>query len=253
LVPLFLIGVVLSSIRFQLLSPSFWETTFRSNNIYTNLSAAIKTTAEQKTVKDGGSLKEVKVLTNLITPANLQYFLEKNIKNILDFANGKAKEAVVYIPIKILPRGLLPTNFGKITENTPLTTLLTEFHVQGVQPAQIQSISKFGQTVSYLLALDVALFVLVLIGLILLADSGKHFVAPGVGLIIGGVAALAFSLLGFVIRTSMLTDWVKSTEPSQIILAPFAPYLLAEIIKIWTTAGALAVLAGGVLIFFKKK
>lgn len=253
IIPLFIIGILLSSVKFQLLAPSFWQTTFRSNNVYTNLANVLKDTAEQQTVKDGGSLQEARILTNLITPSNLQDLIEKNVKNILDFANGKTKEAVVYIPIKVLPKGLLPTNLGKIKENTSLTTLLEEFHVQGIQEQQVNNFSKTGQTVTFLLTIDIALLVVSLIGFFFLTDKGKRFAAPGVMFILTGVLILAITLFGYAVRGSMLTDWVKGTEPSQHILAPFAPYVLEGILKVWLIFGIFAILMGIVLIFLKKK
>lgn len=253
LIPLLLIGVILSTVRFQLLEPTFWQKTFRNNNVYSNLATVLKDTAEKQTVSEGGSLQEARVLTNLITPANLQDFIEKNLNNLLNYANGKTKEAVVYIPLKIIPKGLLPTNLGKVSENTPLPVLLSEFHIVGVQKAQIETFARTGQAIGYLLALDTALILLILLGLFMLADKDKRFTAPAVAFIVAGVFALVLSLLGFIIRGSMFTDWVKGTEPSQHILAPFAPYILGEIIKVWAIAGAFALLAGIVLIFLKKK
>ncbi|HKC04325.1 MAG TPA: hypothetical protein VKC54_00415 [Patescibacteria group bacterium] len=253
LIPLLLIALILSTIRFQVLSPLFWQNTLRNNNVYTNLASVLKTAAEEKTVKEGGSLKEVKVLTNLITPANLQEFIEKNVKNLLDFANGKTKEAMVFVPVKILPNGLLPPNLGKITENTPLATLLTEFNVQGIKQTQIENFAKTGQSVDYLLALDIALIALILIGIFVLTDKSKRFIAPAVVFILWGIIILVLSQLWFISRTNILADWAKSVNLTQIILSPFAPYVLDEILKTWTLVGIFAIVTGIVLIFLKKK
>lgn len=252
-IPLLVIGVFLTSVRFQILDPNFWQTTFRTNNVYSTLAAVLKNTAEQQTLKKGGSLSEAKVLTNLITPVNLQDLLEKNITNFLSFANGKSREMMVYIPIKVLPRSLLPENLGKVTENTPLTILLDLLHIEGIQETQIESLSKTGQTVTYFLILDLAVLVLVLIGIFFLTDKGKRYIPPALAFIIAGIIVQVLALLGYIVRTGMFTDWVKSAEPSQIILAPFAPYVLEEIVKVWAIIGAFAISGGIVLIFFKKK
>lgn len=252
-IPLFLIGVLLASVRFQLLSPDFWQTTFRTNNVYSTLATALKNTAEQETVKKGGSLQEARILTSLITPGILQDLLEKNIVNFLNFANGKAREAIIYIPIKALPKSLLPTNLGKITENTPLTILLDVLHIERIQESQIESLSKTGQTVTLFLILDLVVLLLILIGIFLLTDKGKRYIPPALAFIIAGIIVQVLALLGYIVRTSMFTDWVKSTEPSQIILAPFAPYVLGEIVKVWAIIGAFAIVGGIVLIFFKRK
>lgn len=252
-VPLFLLAILTITVKFQLLRPDFWQTTFRANDVYTKLSVAFKNIAETQTVKEGGSLSDARVLTNLITPANLQDFLEKNFKSILDFVNGKVKEAAIYIPIRILPSGFIPKNFGKISENTPLTVLLSEFNVQGIQKAQIDALSHVGLWSTYLLTLDVAIVALISLGLFLLVEKGKRFVAPGLAFILAGFITLAVTLLGFVIRGSMLSDWVKSKEPVQIILSPFAPYVLGEILKVWLYIGSFAILIGIVLLFLRRK
>ncbi len=241
-IPLFLVGILAISVKFQVLQPDFWQTTFRANDVYTKLAVALKNTAETQTVKEGGSLQEARVLTNLITSSNLQDFIEKNLENILDFANGKVKEAIVYIPINKLPGGLLPKNLGKISENMPLATLLAEFNVHGIQKAQIDSLSQVGLWSTRFLIADLVLIGLILAGLIFLVDEGNRFVAPGIAFLISGLLILAVSL--FV--------WVKGSEPSQVLLSTFAPYVLGKILRLWMWAGVTAVILGLILLFVKK-
>lgn len=252
-IPLFLAAVLASSFKFQLLKPDFWQNAFRTNNVYTNLALALKSTAEQETVKKGGSLREARVLTDLITPDNLQDFIERNIKNLLDFANGTVKDAVVYVPIKILPKGMLPASLGKITENTPLAVLLAEFHILGIREAEIELFSRTGQAVGYLLTLDAAGIALVLIGFFFLTDKGKRFTAPAIAFTSAGFLTLTASSLGYVVRRDMLNSWVEGSDPVRAILSSFLPCVLDGVLKVWIGFGAFAFAAGIMLLFFKRK
>ena len=253
IIPLILVGIILASLHFQLLEPNFWKNTLRTNNVYTNLATVLKKTAEAQTTTEGGNLGDARVLINLITPANLQDILEKNITNILNFANGKVQEAIVYIPIKILPKGLLPPNLGKITENTPLAILLDILRIEGFQETQIESLSRTGQTVTYFLILDLVILLLILIGIYFLTDKGKRYIPPAIAFIIAGIVVQVLALFGYIIRTSMFTGWVKSNEPVQAILAPFVPYILGEIVKVWVIIGAFVIVGGVVFLFFRKR
>jgi len=250
--PLFLAALLTATLKYQLLNPVFWTESFETNGVYPNLAGALKEQAERQTLEEGGSLQEARVLTGLLTAENLKDFIEKNITYILDYVNGKAPEIVVYIPLDKVPKGLLPRNLGKISETMPLETLLQEFSVKGIQKSQIENVSLTGARTFQFLIGDLLLIALILTLMYLLTGKGSRLIAPGTAFILSGIVVLLATGFGFVIRGSMLTDWAKGNEPSQLILATFAPYVLREILVFWLYFGAGAVLTGVALILFRR-
>ena len=135
---------------------------------------------------EGGKVGDIQILTDLITPENLQDLIGKNINNVLQFANGKAGELIVYVPVNKIPKQLLSKSFGDMKEQMKLTDLLTEFNVSGISPSQIQMISRVGAGAWLFLIVTCLVSILVLYLLYILVVSGKRLVAPGVSLILGG-------------------------------------------------------------------
>ncbi len=245
-------GLLSTTARFQLLDTGFWLTTFEKNNVYDNFAKVLKTSTEKQTIKEGGNIGDAAFLTNLLTPENLKDITEKNLSNALTFLNGKSEELIVYIPVSKIPKDLLPKTIKPISEQMTAEELLKEFNIMGVKSAQIKNLSSIGSWTTYFWLTNFGLIVLVIFLLIRLVNNGSRFVAPGLVFILSGILTLAVVLFGFVVRGSMLTDWVKSSEPSQIILATFAPYIFWGVLRVWLFAG-IGLLASGVLLLFLKK
>lgn len=96
LVPISLVAVIASTVKFQLLEPKFWQDVFKSNNVYINLSKDLKVYTEDQIIKGGGKKSDLESLTNVITPDIIEDFTVRNLDNFLGFANGKKKELLVY-------------------------------------------------------------------------------------------------------------------------------------------------------------
>lgn len=252
-IPIFLLSVFSATVRFQFLKPNFWLTSFEKNNVYTGLALTLQNATENQIETEGGSRTEVKVLTGLITPENLKETIEKNLTNILNFANGKSGELVFYIPIQKIPKSLLPNNIGLLSEEMTAETLLQKFNVQGINKSQIETLKRVGMQSNYFFILNISVAILILIVLAVLVAKGGKFVAPAMALLPSGIITLLIVGLGYVIRMSMTTDWVKSSEPSQNILSTFAPYILQEVLHLWLYIGIGAIIIGIVLLFIKKR
>ena len=235
------------------MSTRFWLATFEKNNVYDNLAGVLKTGVEKRTVEKGGNRGDAAFLTNLATASNLKDVTEKNLTNILSFLNGESKELNVYIPINKIPKGLLPKNIKPISETMTIEELLKQFNIMGIQNAQIKNLASVGSWSTYFWVLNMALIGLIVFLLIRLTDHRSKFIASGAAFILSGILVFALSAFGYAVRGSMLTDWVKGSEPTQVLLAPFAPYILGEVLKMWFFAGIALLTSGGVLLVLRKK
>jgi hypothetical protein len=251
-VPLFLILLIAVTFRFQFLVPTFWENTFSTSNTYSNLAVSINKNLVAQTISEGGSRSDVNILTDLITPENLKDVINKNIVNVLSFANGSAKEITVYVPINKIPKSLLTKNFGSISDQMSLTTLLKEFNVSGITPAEIQMVSRLGVIAWAFLITFTTLSVLVLYCLYLLVDQTKRLIAPGVALILAGVAGMVTYLLGTVIRINWTKDLAGSTNTGDSIIGTVAPPVIGAVVRVWLIYAITLIILGIVLFFIKK-
>lgn len=228
-IPLFLIGLMSVTVKYQLLSPMFWQETFDTHNVYMSLSIALKDLVEEKTINEGGSRGDVKILTNLITSENLKDFIDINLENILNYVNGKSDKIIVYLPIAKIPYGLLPKNLG-IKEKMPLNDALKKLNIVGFHENQIKQIPLIGRSMTYILIIDLALLFIIIIFLY----------QPGIALILSGVITLMLVFLGNSIKFS-----------NQLVLA-FVPYILQNILNLWMWIGIVVTILGLALLFVKK-
>ena len=83
LITFLLMGILTVSVKVLLLSPSFWQKSFETHNVYGTLAEKLRTQLEDKTVKEGGRRTDAVTLTQLITPENLKSFINRNVTNIL--------------------------------------------------------------------------------------------------------------------------------------------------------------------------
>lgn len=233
-VPLSLAAVLAATIKFQLLDANFWRSTFKNNNVYTNLSVVVKIAVENQNEKGGGKKSDLKVLTDVITPNIVEDFISHNLDNFLGFANGKRKVLLVYIP-KVI-------NFN--SEEIPLTALLSKFNITIGQDLPISQIAYAGLASTYSFIGFLALSILCLFLLFILTENGKKFITLGLALLISGLTILGLTLIGFLLKGKIFS--------SQIILSTFAPYIMQEILRLWITIGIIFLILGIILFLFKK-
>lgn len=252
LIPTLLLGILAGSIRFQLLNSNFWLTTFEKNNIYSRVASEIKKSAEDQVEKEGGSVRDAKVLTDLITQENLKDIISKNLTYSLNYMNAKTPQFNVYIPVSKLPRDLLTANISGKVDTISLETLLSDYNVKGIDKNRIWLLGTVGMWATRLLIVDWVIILMISFSLYFLTVPGKKLLNLGIGFILTGVLLLgAFGFLE-VIRGSMITEWPKGNEASQHILGTFLPYILRGITIVWLVIGVLLLL-GGIALFFVKK
>ena len=240
------------SVKFLLLSPSFWQKSFETHNVYGTLAEKLRTQLEDKTVKEGGRRTDAVTLTQLITPENLKSFINRNVTNILGYANGKNTDLIVYIPVKILPPDLLAKNLSPIAEETPLTNLLTKLNM-GSQTEQIRMIPLVGKSVDLILIAVLGLGTLLFLLLTILTDRGQRFLAPGMAFLTAGIMTILSIIEGNTLRINMAKDLVQKSSAAEVVLGYLAPPLIYELLKNWLIGGAIFILVGATLLYFRKK
>src|SRR5512143_554093 len=87
-IALLLLGVF----KFQLLDFHFWQNAFSKDNVYQELAVASKNSLDSQIASEGGSKSDARILTDLITPGNVRDFVDRNVQNILAFANGNSPQ-----------------------------------------------------------------------------------------------------------------------------------------------------------------
>lgn len=251
LIPLILLFFISVNLRFQLLSPRFWDNAFSGDNTYSKLSASISKNLTTQTLKEGGTAGDVKVLTDVLSTANLEDFLKKNISNFLSFANGKAKEAIVYIPISKVPKSLISPMIGSVSEQMKLTDLLADFNIH-VTAAQIQMISSFGLG-SWIIFYVIAVIAALLVFLIYLAtDRGKHFITLGLTALVSGIISLVVFGASEIIRINWAKDLAGSLNLGDSLIGIIAPPIIGGLSRVWLWGGLLLLLIGITLFFIRK-
>jgi len=216
-VPLFLSFLVATSAKFQFLNFDFWNGVINKQGFYEQLVSTLKKGAQQK---DADITKSV---------------LEENLKNFLDFANGKENKLFVSIP-KGLPIASGRVSIDELTTISPGASSL-------VDPFTLIQISRIGlyATSSWIVSLAFTLVILFL--LYALTDAGKRFISLGVALVIGGI--FPFLLIGSL--TVIRINWTGDA-----LLGTIAPPILQDMTKLWMYIAAGVIILGIILFFFKK-
>jgi len=135
--------LILTTLVFFLLNPRFYQNSFSKPGVYKNLEKGLKAYArnslrmelaqQNKSYNNltVGQRKEIDTqIEKLLTPIseeNIRDFSDKNIQNILIYANGKTPELTIYLPI--MKWGLPKESIERLpdyltTENINVTQVL---------------------------------------------------------------------------------------------------------------------------------
>lgn len=248
-IPLFLALLINATIRFQFLNPDFWAKTL-TTDVYEGVRKAL--TIDWEKDPFGKIAIDPRLFKSIVTSSNLEDFTERNIKNFLDFVNGKTKELKVYTPLSRLPKGLIPAGLGLTSEEISYKQLISFF--PGAQGMQIQeeNLSRLGTDSTLAFLISLMLLSLVIYLMYRYTLPGKRFFVPGVPFIVTGVLILILVGVGSVIKLNMGKDLVASSEPAEILLGTLVPPLATEIFKPWTYVAVGLIILGILVIFLKK-
>ena len=251
-IPVFLIFLFSINLRFQFLVSSFWQKNFESHDTYSKLASSISKSLESQTIAEGGRASDVKILTDIASSENLRDLIEKNIDMILQYANGKAKEFTVYIPVSKIPKALLSKNFKGVTEYMSASELIKEFNISVISPRELQMISQVGKAVWALFIVAFLLSMLLVYLLYLLVDSGKRLIALGLPIFLTGLIVFILSASGTIIRINLEKDLMRSTNLGDLLIGIVAPPIIQGIISAWSIFAVVTIIIGSVLFFVKK-
>jgi hypothetical protein len=236
--------------KFLFLNPVFWMNTFEKASVYPNLSTHLKAMFEENTLREGGKLKDAEIVTGVITPDNIKHTFDENIINVLEYANGRADDLIVYIPFGKVPPGLFPTDI-KFKETSPFSELMTNLNVR--QNIPYQNISKTGQYTNYILILGITLFLLLSFLLYYMNTKGKRLIFNGFTFLMPGTLILVLSGFGFVIKPNMSRDLAVSMDAGDRILGTVLPPVIGEVSSVLVITGGAFFLLGIILMFLRKK
>lgn len=254
MVPLFVLFMISINIRFQFLSANFWTNTFERGGVYLQLSLYLKNKLESNVVAEGGKLSDIATLSNLLSEDSIKRFVEDNLTGFVNYTNGRTKELIVSVPFTAtsLPEGFGVSDLGSTSQHMTLSGLLKQYQIRGITDAQIESMSKYGYY-SWLFTIVVfVLFTGTVILQYLLTDHGRRLVALGIGLLIGGLFALAMSYFGHYMGQTFASGFVGSSNMATSIAAILIQSLSKNIVEIWLFFGISASVIG-ILLFFVRK
>lgn len=241
-IPLFLSFLLATSAKFQFLNFDFWNGVLNRPGFYEQLVSNLRKAAEQQLSQEGAS--QGLDLSRFITKENAKSVFEENLKNFLDFANGKEKKLFVTIP-----KGL-PIASGRVAIDE-LTTISPGMGSM-IDPFTLIQISRTGLYATSSWIVNMVFLVAILFLLFALTEAGKRFIALGMALIFGGIFSFAAIGALTVIRVNWTKDLATSAIPGDALLGIVAPPILEDMTKLWMYIAAGAIILGIVLFFFKK-
>ncbi len=254
----FLSFLLVSALKFRVLSPSFWKTALDKGGVYQQLQNQITGSLSQSREsvrQQGGPAGMPKEMLRLLyidkelTAGRFRELIETNLDRLLGYANGKSKELVLYLPVKEwdLPVATLgQPALAKLTAQTPVEEALT---LAGMKPGQIKAtLEGLGQIRSVLGYLP-----MVLVGLLLLTlgiGAGHYFL--GVGLVdrISGTAwlllisGLVAKLIGVGAGNIFEMIVANSKPPMELWMAELGRSLVGQFFNLGATLGMVTGIVG---------
>ena len=249
---LFFVGITSATFKFQLLDYNFWQNTFQKHDVYQNLAVVSRNSFESQIAKEGGNKNDIKILTDLITEENAKDIVDRNLRNFLNFANGKVSQINIYLPVDKVPKSLLPKNITGMKTEMPITDLLTKFNFQDWQKLPWQDLSNMGKISYYLFVGTVSLLFLILVLLILLVEKGARFIGLGIAFVLSG--GLTFFLVSIVANMNQILSKgvVQESLILSVVVGTVIPPVIIEAISTWQILGIISIAIGLALFFIKK-
>lgn len=236
---IFLNFVILTSLNFQILNPSYLFNVFEKNNTYEKTATIFAQSLVTNPNLDASQKQALILLTQNIPPALVKQAVEQNLTRTLDFVHGKAEDVEIRLPTQQL---------GFSGENQS-TSLLKNADPQLRE--QLNFIQGIGPRLLILWVIELGLLIL------LFLLYGK-FVNPkkilgGYPLLISsGILLLILSLILKFLSFQISNSWAITGETSQKILFLYGVPLLSEIAFIWILIGFFVTLTGVVILLANK-
>lgn len=249
-IPILVIFILAGTVKINLLSFNFWQKNLSKNNTYTELSVSLKTLAESKTIKGGGNKDDIKILTNIASPENVKDFVDNNLLNIINYANGKGDTLMAYIPISKLPKSISLKSDALSKDEIPMNVLLSKFNIASSIP--ISQLARIGKAASYITTLSLALLILIIFLLIFLTAPGSRFFSISIGIFLTGLIFLLFVNAGSSALNSSTKNLVNISELTTRLLSILVTPIFTKILQVWTYVCLIFMFIGIGLLFAKK-
>lgn len=249
---LFFVGLVSTAFKFQLLDYNFWQGTFRKYDVYQNLAVVSKDSFESQIAKEGGNKNDIKILTDLISEENAKDIVDRNLWNLLSFANGKSSQINIYLPVDKVPKSLLPKNISSMKSEMSLPDLLTKFNFRDWQNLPWQELSYLGKTINYFFVGTISLLFLILILLILLVKKGSRFTGLGIAFVLSGGFSFLLVNIASNISKVLSSGLTSKSSIASVIAGIVIPPVVTEVIYLWQILATVLFAVGAVLFFIKK-
>lgn len=244
--PLFLLFLLSTSVRFQVLNENFWITSLEKGNVYGNMVTTLVPEFSKPENDFDPTLAKL-----LLTEKNLQEFMEKNIHLTLAYVNGEGEELKIFIPFLKLPKGLLPLRFQPSSEELTITEL-NSFMGGRLPLENIKQASYIGTYSTLVWVVITFLFALVLFLMYAITEKEKRVVLPGVALITVSLPILAFSVLLSIFVNNPPPDVATTTEPATKLVWIIGPVVLQRIARLWMYLASCGLVLGIIVLFVKK-
>lgn len=261
----FLIFLLITTIRFQLLNPEFLVRALGKPGVYEHTEKALKLTIkntlrkqyeeesdielEELTVGERARIdKEIEKITDIITSERLQDFAENNIVQILSFVNGKKEKLVLYLPFKQwgLPREIKSQEpFVLFSEETDVEKLIDTVLAEPQKTkGQLSTVQDIGEIIKIIWPISAGvIFVLLLIHYLL--NTGPKKVKATASLLIKiGILTTGLSLLLKAVGDSLAKGSSYWRESAQIFVGAVLPPLISGVVKMWFLISLVLVFSG---------
>lgn len=246
------VALLAGTVKFQLLDYNFWKTSFEKQNVYQNIATGSRISLEAQIEDQGGRKSDARVFTDLITTENIKDFLDRNIRNTLSFMNGKSLELYVYIPLKIIPNGLLPQSLIGNQSELPLQDLLTKLNYQDVESLPVKNLSRAKYYATLVFACSILLLAVAIYLSVLLVEEGRRFTSLGVTMLLFGLSTFFASIIGGRLGGFPFANPTGVTSLAGVLVKNILPPLVDGFALSWLIVGVTFTVIGLVLFFVRK-
>lgn len=211
---LFIILLLLVTIKFELLNKSFIFGAFEKNNAYAQLPVLIAgSLSSDPNLSEGEKIGYAEFVKN-IQPQDIKPLVENNLTQVLDFLNGQSKDVTIFFSLR-----------GIGFENASgLSWSLSQLPDKNLQ-----------ERIKALNGIDNILIAIAIIVLIVL--TGLFFLLGKRILLIGGIFIIVASLISRLILIIKSQELMSSPELSQKLIGLLFSSLSPEITTAWFIIG----------------
>lgn len=216
---LFIILILLATIRFELLNKTFLFGSFEKHNAYAQLPTLLASSIPNDPSFSGEEKIGYAEFIKNISPQVIKPLIEDNLTQVIDYLNGHSKNIALSFSL----------NGIGFQDTSGLRWSLAEVTDKNLQE-RIRAFNGVGNTMIFAM------------GIILVALVGLSFLSGRTILLSGGVYIAATSLISKIFSTTIDKELMNSLGTSQKLLGLLSSSLLSDITNTWLLMGTLLIL-----------